>query len=167
MNTLLTCATAARMTLDADTAADLMSPNPVSIRSDASVQDAIALMTDRNFDSAPVIDERGKPIGVVTVTDILVHNREYVRFLKTGDPTLEADLACHSHLPADLGIEVVDRTSVEEIMTPAVLTVPENASARHVVRRMLDLMVHHLFVTDRDGLLVGVISAGDVLRRLN
>jgi CBS domain-containing protein len=153
------------MTLQADTAQDLMSPNPISLRADASVQDAIALMTDRGFAAAPVIDDSGRPIGVVTVTDILVHDREYVRYLKT-DPTLPTDRRKHRALPDDMEIEIVDRTPVSEIMTPAVFTIRPETPASDVVRTMLARKVHHLFVADEGGVLVGVISMGDILRKL-
>lgn len=156
-----------RMTLAADKAGDLMSANPISLERDASVHEAIALMTDRNFDAAPVIDEKGRPIGVVTVTDILVHDREYVRFLKTGDMTARSDAQVHDKLPEDFGIEIVDRTRVDEIMTPAIFTVTEETPVPEVVRKMLELKVHHLFVADREGTLIGVISACDILRCLN
>ena len=62
--------------LDSVTAADLMTPDPVSIRADASVDEATILFTDRAFTGAAVIDESGRPIGVLTSTDILVHDRE-------------------------------------------------------------------------------------------
>jgi CBS domain-containing protein len=154
------------LTLKAETAADLMSPNPISLRHTATVHEAIALLTDRNFDAAPVIDDNGRPVGVVTVTDILVHDREYVRYLKSGDMATRADARKADRLPSDFGIEVVDRTPVEEIMTPTIFTVTPRTVAGEVVRRMLDLRVHHLFVADDDGVLVGVISSCDILRRL-
>jgi CBS-domain-containing membrane protein len=156
-----------RLNLNADTAADLMSPNPISLRHDASVHDAIATLIDRSFDAAPVIDENGRAVGVVTVTDILVHDREYVRYLKTGDMTPRSDLeTIGRRLPEDFGIEVVDRTSVEEIMTPTVFTVSPDDSTAFVIRKMLELNVHHLFVADTAGVLIGVISTCDILRRL-
>jgi CBS domain-containing protein len=158
---------APRLTLEADTAEELMTPNPISLRKGATVHEAIGLLTDRNFDAAPVIDENGRPVGVVTVTDILVHDREYARYLKTGDMTSRADFRDKAgKLPEDFGIEVVDRTGVEEIMTPTVFTVDTDTTAIEVVRKMLELKIHHLFVADADGVLVGVISACDVLRRL-
>ncbi len=155
-----------RMTLAADTAGDLMSTNPISLERDATVHQAIAMMTDRNFDAAPVIDEKGRPVGVVTVTDILVHDREYARYLKTGDMTVRGDVRAHTRIPEDFGIEIVDRTRVEEIMTPTVFTVVPETPMPEVVRKMLELKVHHLFVADREGTLVGVISACDILRSL-
>ncbi len=160
-------ATLSRLTLEADTAEDLMSANPISLRCDAEVREAIVLLTDRNFNAAPVIDEKGRPVGVVTITDLLVHDREYVRFLKTRDMTPRNDLQnLGENFAGEVGVEVVDRTRVDEIMTPAVFTVTVHAPAPEVLRRMLNLNVHHLFVADSDGVLVGVISTCDILRRL-
>ena len=155
-----------RLTLQADTAADLMSENPISLRENASIQDAIAMMTDRGFHAAPVIDGRGRPIGVVSVTDVLIHSREYVSYLKTSDVTVPSDLRSHAMIPDDMGIEIVDRTTVSEIMTPTVFTIRSSALVGEIVQSMTNKHVHHLFVSDEDGVLVGVISMGDILRKL-
>ena len=156
-----------RLSLQADTAEHLMTPNPVSLRKEAGVHEAIALLTDRNFDAAPVIDEKGRAVGVVTVTDIIVHDREYARYLKTGDMTYREDARrLEGHMPEDFSIEVVDRATVEDIMTPSIFSVTPETPASEVVRKMLDLNVHHLFVADSEGTLIGVISSCDVLRRL-
>src|SRR5262245_33476202 len=156
-----------KLQLQAATAADLMSENPISLRADAGVPEAIALMTDRGFTVAPVIDEGGRAIGVVSVTDIVIHNREYSRFIQTGDATVFADLRHHANrLPPDMGIEIVDPTAVSEIMTPAVFVVGPDTTAAEVVRTMLSRHVHHLFVADEQGTLIGVISMGDILRNL-
>lgn len=156
-----------RLVLEADTASDFMSENPISLSKDASVHEAIALLTDRNFDAAPVIDENGRPVGVVTVTDILVHDREYVRFLKTSDVTARSDFdRLDGEFSDDFGLEIVDRTCVQEIMTPNVFTISADAPASEVVHKLLSLQIHHLFVADSDGILIGVISTCDILRRL-
>jgi CBS domain-containing protein len=52
------------------------------------------------------------------------------------------------------------------MMTPTVFTVRLEAPAAQVVEDMLALRVHRLFVVDDDGVLVGVITATDVLRHL-
>src|SRR5438477_13014141 len=98
-----------RLQLQAATAAELMTANPISLRADAGVREAIALMTDRGFTAAPVIDESGRAIGVVSVTDILIHNREYSRLLPIGDASAYADLQHHAgRLPEGMGIEIGD-----------------------------------------------------------
>jgi len=50
--------TSARMTLEAGYAADLMKDNPVSIRENATIQETAALLTDKGFSAAPVIQPR-------------------------------------------------------------------------------------------------------------
>jgi len=130
------------MILRAQTAADVMTPGPVSLSATATVAQAAAFLTERGFGAAVVIDEAGHPIGVVTKTDLLVHARQ-----RRG--TVEPD-----------------DTPVTEIMTPAVISVPPVASVRSVVEKLLNLHVHHLFVVDETGVIVGVISPIDILRKL-
>src|SRR5262249_47882848 len=149
---------AVRITLEAFTAADLMSDNPVSIRAEASVMEAVALLTDRGFSAAPVIDEAGRPVGVVSRADILVHDRESHRA-----PAFPEGRA----MPEGFGVENCDPAVVGDIMTPGIFAVTLDTPAASVVEQMLALHVHRLFVVDGDGLLVGVVSALDVLRHLH
>jgi CBS domain-containing protein len=154
----------ARPPLDAQRARDLMSPNPVSLRRKATVREALALLTDRGFSAAPVIDEAGRPVGVVSRTDILVHEREHVRHARLDDV---ADWEGYPGVGHEgFSVEVADPTRVEEIMTPVVFAVGLDTPARAVVGQMLGLKVHQLFVVDDGEALVGVISTLDVLRRL-
>jgi hypothetical protein len=69
-------ATGSRLILQAETAADLLMPNPVSIPETALVREAITLLTEKGFSAAPVIDEAGRSVGVLSRTDILIHDRE-------------------------------------------------------------------------------------------
>jgi len=157
------------LVLAAETAADLMTPNPVSIRADACIKEAVALLTDSGFSAAPVIDRAGRPVGVISRTDILIHDREKVEYLPRVTEYYEkADLTTPAGeaLPEGFEVENVDRTQVRDIMTPAVLSITPDAPAGRVVEEMLMLRVHRLFVVDPDGVLVGVISALDVLKRL-
>jgi CBS domain-containing protein len=55
-----------------------MTPNPVSIREGATVREAVELLTGRGISGGPVIDEAGRPVGVLSRADILVHDREAV-----------------------------------------------------------------------------------------
>ncbi len=151
------------LVLAAQTAEELMMPNPISLREDATIPEAVAVLTDRGFSAAPVIDEAGHPIGVLSRTDILIHEREQVRHaLPAEDIHAEGWRTRHE----GFSIEIADSTLVRDIMTPTVFTVNENTSAADVVKRMCDLKVHQLFVVDQDDALVGVISALDIVRHL-
>ncbi len=119
-----------------------MSPGPVSLADTDTVPDAVAFLTERGFGAAIVIDAAGRPVGVVTKTDVLHHTRR-------RKPGLEPD-----------------DTLVTEVMTPAVFSVRPETSARSVVEQLLETGVHHLFVVDSAGVVIGVISPVDVLKKL-
>jgi CBS domain-containing protein len=158
-----------RVILWAKTAADLMTANPVSISADAPIKEAAALFTDKGFSAAPVIDEAGRPLGVVSQADIVVHDREKVEYLSDREPSYDRNLPttrAGETLSRGFQIENVDRTCVRDIMTPAVFSVAAHAPAAKVIDEMLALQVHRLFVIGKDGVLVGVISTVDILRRL-
>ena len=146
----------ARLVLAADSAADLMTPNPVSIREDASIPAAVALLADKNLEAAPVIDEAGRPVGVLTQGDIVVHEREK----QSREMVVQA--APPSHADAECG----DETRARDLMTPALFSVTPETPAARVVDQLLKLNVKQLFVVDDSGALIGVISALDIVRRL-
>ena len=154
--------------LDADTAADLMVPNPISLRFDANVHEARMLLTDKNISAAPVIDGRGRPIGVLSRSDLLVHDRE--KPLKVGPSPayfFEQEVENGHKAPEEFPIEQVDAATVGDLMTPAVFSVQPDTPVRKVLKEMVDLRVHRLFVVDAEGTLVGVISTMDILKRLH
>ena len=158
-----------RVMLWAKTAADLMTSNPVSISADAPVKEAAALFTDKGFSAAPVIDEAGRPLGVVSQADIVVHDREKVEYVAVSEPDYDRGpltAPTGERLQSGFQIENVDTTTVRDIMTPAVFAVAAHTPAAKVIEEMLALQVHRLFVIGSDGVLVGVISTVDILRRL-
>jgi CBS domain-containing protein len=148
------------------TAADLMTPNPVSIRGEASVTEAAVLFTDKAFSGAAVIDESGRPIGVLSASDLLVHDREESRFVGTALAEARAQTADREYRDFNYQVVDVDRATVNSVMTPVVFSVTPENSARRVMNDMVSLHVHRLFVVDQSGVLVGVISALDVIKGL-
>jgi CBS domain-containing protein len=125
------------MTLEAQTAKELMTANPVSISEHAAIIDAASILSNRGFSALAVVNDAGHLVGVVSRTDIV--RRE----------------AKHS-----------GRTDVREIMTAMVLSVRPEDPAWEVVAKMSAHKVHRLFVVDRSGVLKGVISAIDIVRKL-
>lgn len=150
--------------LHANTAGDLMTPNPLSLREDATLREAIAFLVDRNISGAPVIDEAGRPVGVLSQTDILIHDREEVDHIP---PEHEYGNPLPKTLWDEFQIERVDTTQVKELMTPAVFCVSIETPAWSVIDQMRELNVHRLFVVDDQGILVGVVTAMDIVRQLS
>lgn len=151
--------------LCAETAADMMHANPVSIRDNATIREALVLLTEKGFSAAPVIDKSGRPVGVLSRFDLLVHDRETVNYVP--EYYSKAELTTHAgEKLKGFQVEKVDRTPVRDLMTPTVFAVRPDAPADQVVRELCSLKVHRVFVVDENEVLIGVISTLDVLQHL-
>lgn len=114
---------------------DVMTPRPVTVPPDALLIDAAEQMRDQDIGDVLVLDEDGRVRGIVTDRDIVV------RALADGQ---EASI-----------------TTVEEVCSPDVLTIDADEEADQAVRLMSEHAVRRIPVID-DGLLVGVVSLGDL-----
>jgi CBS domain-containing protein len=137
-----------------------MIPNPISLRSEASAGEAMRLFTEKGITAAPVIDESGRPVGVVSRSDLLIHKCVQEKQHDGG-------------YFRDGSIESVDNVpkpnspmTVRDLMTPAVFAVSQDTPVSRVVSDMIGLRVHRLFVVAEDGTLVGIITTMDVLKHL-
>ena len=142
------------------TAAKVMTPNPKSINRHATVRETAEILHEHGLHIAPVIDDAGRPIGVVSRTDLLDYwgrRRDRLTALAAGELNVASAPG-----PEEPG----DELTVPEIMTPVVFGVRMNAPIASIVEKMIALEVRCLFVTDGDGVLVGTISVFDVLRHL-
>jgi CBS domain-containing protein len=167
------------------TAADLMNPKVLAVREDMTLRELAAYLIHHQITGAPVEDGGGRLVGVVSTVDIAEamleepggpEEREGEEPLErpeqSGPPedpealaetaemegaeeTEETEEADEPYLPDD---DVL----VRDIMTPAIESVPEDATVSEVASRMLDSHVHRLLVT-RDGRPVGIITTSDLL----
>jgi CBS domain-containing protein len=161
---------ASRLMLRANCVEDLMTPNPLSISHRATVRQAAGILLDKGISAAPVIDDAGRPVGVVSRTDVLAHHRATVPEIERI-PAYFVDADMHlpngEKLREGFQVENVDYTRVEDIMTPIVFAVAPEKPVWRAVEDMVGHHIHRVFVVDRDGVLVGVVSALDILRYIS
>lgn len=123
--------------------AELMTVDVKSVAPEATVAEAVMMMADEHISALPVVDGKGRFVGVLSTTDILQSAAE------------AADAAERQQL--------FEETLVRDLMTVRPMTVPLEADLKDAAQQMLYLDVHRLFVED-DGRLVGVISQSDIVR---
>jgi CBS domain-containing protein len=158
-----------RLVLRAEKAEDLMTPNPVSLYREATVHEAATFLVDREISATPVIDEAGRPVGVLSRADIVRYERERVEHVVPVSELEEQQemlLSTGEMLKPGFQLEVAERTRVGELMTPFILSVLPETPVVEVVAKMVAMKLHRLFVVDEAGVLVGIISTFDVLRKL-
>jgi predicted transcriptional regulator len=119
-----------------------MTRNPLSISEVATLREAAVFLTSKDISAAPVINEAGRPVGVISLADIV----RCVHVSEVSD----------TRLPL----------TVREVMTPVVFFVRPDTPVANVVNDLLDCAVHRLFVVDDNEVLIGVISTLDLLRHL-
>jgi CBS-domain-containing membrane protein len=147
-------------------AEEVMTANPLSLRDEATVGEAIAFLCAQGFSGAPVINAAGHPVGVVGRTELLRHATHDANERSLDEAGHDGASLMSDGLAGRPRSAPMERTTVREIMTPAIVAVPRGTSLAHVVEKMLARCVHRVFVIDKTGALVGVISSADVLRVL-
>jgi CBS domain-containing protein len=134
------------------TVRDLMTTNPRSIGADATLRTAVLDMRRSGVGALPVVDEANRVIG-------LLSERELLRYLlshylpRAGGPPLGG--------PPGTAV----RRTVRDVMTRQVLCVAPHQPLAEVASLMLNKDVERVPVV-RDGLLVGFLTRGDIVRKL-
>lgn len=158
--------------LDGMTARELMTPNVMSISSTATLEAAVFLLMDKNLNAVPVVDEKGKAVGVLSRSDVVAQDFDQFQHLHQS-----ADLEGTNLFPLNVGENVTDtgdrtvsrkgqQLYVDDVMTRVLYSVTPETPAKTVIDAMLTLGVHRLFVSDDGGQTLGVISSTDILRHL-
>lgn len=132
----------------------IMSRDVISVRSGTSLDSVIEMMLSRGLSRVPVVDERYRPLGIVSKTDVVedAHDRG-----DDGEATRDPS-GFHVH---------TEGTIADEVMSRTLITVPEDASVSRVAELMVSRHVHGLPVVAKDGELVGFVSTMDVLAWLS
>ena len=119
-------------------ASDLMSKDVACCNVDSTLQEAARLMLERDCGAIPVVDEMGRPIGVIT----------------------DRDITCRT---VAQGINPLDQ-KVGDVMTSPVDTVSEHTGLEDCCEIMERDQIRRLVVVNRDGTCCGIVAQADIAR---
>lgn len=125
-----------------------MTTDPITVTPDTSIMKASQIMKENNVRRLPVVDDKGKVVGIVTDRD-----------LKEASPSKATTLDVHElyYLLSEL--------KVKDIMSRKIITIKPDDTVEKAAVIMLEHKVTGLPVIDGEHL-VGVLSQGDVFRVL-
>ncbi len=116
----------------------------VSVRPEDTVEKGLRLLVDHAVSGLPVVDDAGRPVGMLSRGDLLEERLEVLTEGERAGPT-----------------------RVRDLMTGNSLSLPQTATVAQVAGLMASSAVHRLPVVDADGCLVGIVSTLDLLRWLS
>ena len=123
-----------------------MTPNPVTANPKTNYNEALRLMKQNHIRHLPIVDKKGKPVGIVTQGDMLRAEPSPVTTLKVFE------IASY-----------LENVTMERLMTSPVLAVDESCSITNAANFMLINEIDSLLVM-RDDTLVGIITIADIFR---
>jgi CBS domain-containing protein len=119
---------------------DHMSTNLVTFKPDDSIDVVLEVLTKRKISGAPVVDESGSLVGIISEVDCL---KEIIKGQYTNTPKFPG--------------------KVSEHMSTDVITLGQELSLFDAAQKFLEYKIRR-FPVLKDGRLIGQISLSDVIR---
>jgi CBS domain-containing protein len=143
--------------------ADIMVTDVVTARPDMSVKELAELLREKAVGGAPVVDDDGDLIGMVTEGDLMALDAdlEFPHYIQFLDSVIYLERA--SKFEERLKKAVA--ATVRDIMTNEVLTVRPDDPVREAATLMSEHRIDRIPV-EEDGKLVGIVGRHEVLKVL-
>lgn len=140
---------------------DIMVRKVVTVQPEVEIADLCEIFQLRNIHGAPVVDEDGFLLGIVTQEDVIYGSMGLEHPTRDGR-NLPALMRGALEGPSVTGEQV---STVGEIMTAPAISVEEGTTLDDVCRLMWTLKIHRLPVV-RKGKVTGIVSSLDVVYAL-
>ncbi len=150
------------------TARDLMQEQVICVGPNTPLINVYRLFVEEEINGAPVVDETGALLGVISSSDLLRTIQEEDEQVSSDATYFQEDgrlfeLGWHGS-----SVEFQNRLEqrcVQDAMTPAIVSVPPSALLPEIAKTFRADRVHRVLVTENDKLL-GIISTFDLVRLL-
>ncbi|HEX6307971.1 MAG TPA: CBS domain-containing protein [Longimicrobiales bacterium] len=116
---------------------DIMESRVITVRADLPLSEAARLLWEQQITGAPVVDEKGHPVGVLSASDI-------VRVK---------------------GFGAKKDAVVSDVMTHATFAVRASTTVAELARFLMKANVHRALVMDGSRL-IGIVSTSDIVREI-
>jgi len=144
-------------------ARDVMTREVLTVTPETPVREIARLLLERGVSAAPVVDEAGKPLGMVSEGDIIGRDDDsgrqrrdwWLALVAEGEP-LNPDYLASFDGPG---------SRARDVMTTPVVTVTPDTEVAEIARLLAIHGIKRVPVV-RDERLVGVVSRADLLRAL-
>ena len=147
---------------------DAMERNVIKFHADDKISDVAQQLRDNKISGALIVDDNNKVIGIVSEGDIMrlleVHSPRLNLILPSPLDIIELPIRMKYEL--DEIAEDMNRAAsvlIGEIMTKRVYTIKEEDDISDAAQFMDTHSINRLPVVDDNGILIGIITRGDLI----
>jgi CBS-domain-containing membrane protein len=142
------------------TAADLMSRDVIMVPRAMSLRAAAHLLSENRVSGAPVVDETGECVGVLSATDFM-HWMGYGE--RAACRPASSTPGCFHSAWQVADSDALPTDAVGNYMTADPVMVSPGASIAQLAREMIDAHLHRIIVADAQHRPIGIVSSTDIL----
>jgi CBS-domain-containing membrane protein len=143
--------------------ADVMTRDVITVTPETSLRDLAEILSQKNINGVPVVDDEGEVVGVVSESDLVERNKPL--HIPTVFVILDSIIPLENPWRMQKEFKRLTATKVGDIYSRPAVCVGPDTDITEVARIMSEKGIHTLPVVDL-GKLVGVIGKGDVIRSL-
>ena len=141
-------------------AKDIMTKDVITVKPDTTIEELARTLMKDQISGAPVVDDKGKLVGIVTENDLISKNsrlhiptilRLFDAYIPLGTSRLETD------------IKRMTANTVKDICTKEVVTIDSETSLEYIATLITEKKIHLLPVL-KEGKLVGIIGKKDLIK---
>lgn len=138
----------------------IMTTDVLSVRPDMSIDSLAELLLRTGLSRVPVVDARGKVVGVVSKTDLVAERQQRG---DTGEGSAVIPLRGGGSFE-EPGLHLMDaEATVADVMTREVVALPETATVADAAALMATLQLHGVPVVSPAQRLLGMVSSLDII----
>lgn len=146
------------------TVADVMSREPITVKPETPLQEAIKILAERRIGGLPVVNDSGKLVGIISESDLMWRETgptppPYIMLLDSVI-FLENPARYEKELHKALG------QTVGEVMSENPITTTPEKPLRDAARLMHERKINRLPVLDDSGKVIGILTRGDIVRAM-
>lgn len=144
-------------------AKEIMAKKVVSVRTDLPVEKLAGVLWSHRINGAPVVDDDGQLVGVVTESDLVDQAKRF--HIPTVISILDSVIFLDSAKKVEKEISRMTAATVGDICSREPVTINEDTPLDEIASIMAEKKVHTLPVL-KGGVPVGVVGKADIIRAL-
>ncbi|WP_330205204.1 CBS domain-containing protein [Cyanobacterium sp. Dongsha4] len=146
------------------TVGEVMTPNPITVKPETPLKEAIALLVEHKISGMPVIKEGGELVGVLSESDLMwqetgVEPPPYIMIL-------DSIIYLQNPNRYDKEIHKALGQTVADVMSDKPITIDNTKTIKEAAQLLHQKQIRRLPVVDSDKKIIGILTQGDIIRAM-